>query len=236
MGGARLSLPSGWVAEAIVPQAPSQLRMPTWCLMPKPGPAPDSQDAAACAISLAAAPTGSGSSGLSVDTPGGMVGNPEFCSPQLAGTRSLLDYADTTFGTRPADYRRWLFECADGTHWSVEQYVADNAPGYVLSSSHATAAVHDIMKRIAGTAQLPAISRPLRLSDFGYVRSVSQSGDTYHVQLDRVVQGIPDVINNNPQTYGYDVPASALLAGKVPKVGALAQLQTNGVAVTWFFT
>jgi hypothetical protein len=236
VGGARLTLPEGWVAEAVVPASThSQLIMPTWCLMPESGPSPGSEDATTCAISISAAPTGSSTPQLSVDTPGGLVSNPEYCDPGHSQTKVLLDYSDTALGTRPADYRRWLFICADGTQWPVEQYVADNAPGFVLYSAHATAQVHEIMAEIAKTAQLPPISSPLRLSDFGIARSVTKTGSSYHVLVDRVVQGIPDLINNNPQTYAYDVPASAIL-GKAPTVGSLVELTTNGVDVTWFFT
>jgi hypothetical protein len=89
------------------------------------------------------------------------------------------------------------------------------------------------MAQIARTAELPPISAPLRLSEFGIVRSVTKSGNTYHLLIDRVVQGIPGLINNNPRTYAYDVPASVVL-GKVPMVGSLVELATNGVDVTWF--
>ena len=239
VGGARLTLPEGWVAEAIVPPAHSQLILPTWCLMRESGPSPTSptsQDAATCAISFSTVPTGSATPQLSVDTPGGLVSNPEYCDPGASQTSVLLDDSDSALGTRPADYRRWLFVCKDGTQWPIEQYVADNVPGYVLFSAHATAQVHEIVAEIARTAQLPAISAPLRLSDFGIVRSVTKSGSGYRILIDRVVQGIPSLINNNPQTYAYDVPATAILGGKPPTVGSLVELTTNGVDVTWFFT
>ena len=233
VGGARLTLPEGWVAEAIVPPAHSQLAMPTWCLMPQSGPSPSSRDDATCTISVSTGQMPSTALGLSVDTPGGFLSNPEFCGPGREATSVLLDYSDTYLGTRPADYRRWLFVCKDGTQWPIEQYVADNAPAYLLYSAHATAGVHEIMAQIAKTAQLPAISAPLRLSEFGIVRGVTKTGSGYHLLIDRVVQGIPGLINNNPQTYAYDVPASVVL-GKAPTVGSLVALATNGNDVTWF--
>jgi hypothetical protein len=168
---------------------------------------------------------------MSVDTPGGLVSNPEYCGPGGGVTNDLLAYSDTELGTRPADYRRWLFVCKDGTQWPIEQYVADNAPGYVLFSAHATAEMHGIMAEIARTAQLPAISAPLRLSDFGVLRSLTSAGGYYHILIDRVVQGIPGIINNNPQTYAYDVPAGVWPAGRTPKVGSLVGVSTDGTVV-----
>ena len=231
VGGARLTLPSGWVAEALPRTDLSGPIMPTWCLMSNAGPVPAMQDSATCTIAFSAAETGSATPQISVDTPGGLVSNPEYCGVGGGATTDLLDYSDTYIGTRPADQRRWLFICKDGSQVSIEQYVADNAPGYVLFSSHATAEVHGIMADIAKTAELPEISAPLRLSDFGIVRSVEPTAGGYHVLVDRVVQGVGGIINNNPQTYPYDVPA-ALLGGQAPKVGSLIGLTTNGAVVT----
>jgi hypothetical protein len=232
VGGATLTLPGGWVAEAIPGTAQSGPILHTWCLMPTAGPAPGSQNDAACTISFSAVDTGNATEALSVDTEGGLVSNPEYCGVGGGVTNDLLDYSDTYLGTRPADHRRWLFVCRDGSQVSIEQYVADNAPGYVLFSSHATAGVHGIMAEIARTAKLPEISSPLRLSDFGILRSVEPIANGYHVQLDRVVQGIGELINNNPQTYAYDIPAAILNSGYVPKVGDKVLLQTNGEVVT----
>ena len=149
---------------------------------------------------------------------------------RLVETDSLLAYADTQFGNRPADYRRWLFVCKDGTRSQVEQYVADNAPGYVLYSEHASDDVHTVMAQIAESAQLPEISAPRRLSDHGIVRSVSPIAGGYRIAIDRVVQGTDGVINNNPQTYEYDVPPAAVSGGP-PQIGKLVDLATNGTVV-----
>lgn len=157
LGGARLTLPAGWVAERVASSTQSHPILPTWCLMPHSGPAPASSDAANCTIAFSAAPTGPSAPALTVDTPGGLAGNPEYCDPAHPQTISLLGKQESTLGARPASYRNWLYACADGTRWPVEQYVVATAPAYVLYSSHATPAVHALMTNIAKTAQLPAI-------------------------------------------------------------------------------
>jgi hypothetical protein len=197
LGGARLTLPAGWVAEAVATTPNSHPILNTWCLMPHSVMAPASPDAAGCTIAFSAVPTGASTPQMSVDTPGGLVSNPEYCDPAHPQTVSLLGYQDSKMGTRPADYRNWLYACADGTRWPIEQYVADNAPGYVLYSSHATAAVHTVITNIAKTAQLPAITAPLRLSDFGIVRTLTATAGGDQITLDRVVRGTTRIINNN---------------------------------------
>lgn len=232
IGGAVLTLPAGWVVKPVVSPGAGRLIMPTWCLLPHDGPAPSSADQAACAIAVSVVPTGNQTPAMSVDTPGGLVSNPQFCGPGGISRNYPLGYADSALGTRPADYRRWPFVCKDGTRWSVEQYVADNAPGYVLYSAHATPAVHAVLAQVAKTAKLPAIAAPLRLSDFGILRSVQPHAGGYGITIDRVVQGIGGLINNNLRTYAYTVPAAAIPGGHVPPVGSLVQLTTNGTVVT----
>ena len=232
LGGAILTLPTGWVAEQVATTANSHSIVPTWCLMPHSAPAPAGPDAANCPIALRAVSTVSTPPQMSVDTPGGLVGNPEYCDPAHSQTVSLVGYQDSKIGARSADYRHWLYVCADGSQWPVEQYVADNVPGYVLYSSHATAAVHAVLTGIAQTAQLPGGTAPLRLSDFGIVRTVTAATGGYQITLDRVVRGTSGLINNNPQTYGYAVPAAAVVPGQSLKVGDLVELATNGTAVT----
>ena len=233
LAGAQLTLPAGWVAEPLAPPPHTLPVSNIWCLMPQAGPAPSSQDSPSCAITFAAPALGR--SGLSVDTPGGYVSNPEFCGAGQDASDQLLAYRDSQLGDRPADYRQWLFVCKDGTRWPVEQYVADNSPSFILYSSHADATVHDVMTTVAATAQLPGITAPLRLSEFGIIRTLSGYAGGYHVAVDRVVQGIPGLINNNPETYSYDVPERLLTPQDNPKIGDLVQLNTDGTAVTSFF-
>jgi hypothetical protein len=229
LAGASLTLPTGWVAKAELPSGNSRPILRTWCLVP--GPEHTTESSSTCAIAFSAVDTGNSTEALSVDTEGGLQSNPEYCGPDGIA-KEQLDYLDSQFGTRPADYRHWDYTCKDGTSWSIEQYVADNAPGYVLFSDHATAQVHGTMADIAKTAKLPAISAPLRLSDFGIVRSVEATTGGYHILLDRVVQGYGKLINNNPQTYPYDIPAAALGPGQILQVGDRIALQTNGEVVT----
>jgi hypothetical protein len=229
---AKVPLPAGWVAEPIAGTANTRPIVPVWCLMPHSAPAPSAIDAPGCTIAFSAVPTGAATPEMSVDTPGGLLSNPEYCDPAHPQTVSLLGYQDSTFGTRPASYRDWLYACANGTRWPVEQYVADNAPGYILYSSHATPAVHAVLTQIAKTAQLPAISAPLRLSDFGYVRSVTAIAGGHRITVDRVVRGVNGLINDSPQTFSYDVPSAAVPHGETLQVGDLVLVNTNGTAVT----
>ena len=169
---------------------------------------------------------------MSVDTPGGLVGNPEYCDPAHPQTVSLLGYQDGKLGTRPASYRNWLYACADGSRWTIKQYVADNVSAYVLYSSHVTPQVDRVLAAIAASAQLPAAYEPLRLSDLGIVRTLTVAAGTYHLTLDRVVRGPTGLINDSPQTYGYSVPAGTVLHGQLLHVGDLVELNTNGTIVT----
>jgi hypothetical protein len=66
-------------------------------------------------------------------------------------TEHLLGYAGTSFGGRPADYRRWQFGCKSCAHYQVEQFVVDSGPGYIAYSQHADAAIHSIMAQLAAT-------------------------------------------------------------------------------------
>jgi hypothetical protein len=228
----RLTLPAGWVAEPLASTASIRPIVPTWCLMPHSAATPSAIDSPGCTIAFMAVPAGVASTAMSVDTPDGMLSNPEYCDPRQTQTVRLLDYQDRKLGTRPASYRDWLYSCADGSRWPVEQYVADNAPAVVLYSSHSTPAVHAVLTQIAKTAQLPAISAPLRLSDLGYVRSVTAIAGGHRITLDRVVRSPGGLINDSPQTYVYDVPAAAVPNGETLQAGDLVQVNTNGTGVT----
>ena len=160
LGAAGLTLPAGWVAEPLVSTANSHPIVPTWCLMPHSAPTPASPDSAGCTIAFKALPTGAASPEISVSTPGGLVGNPEYCNPAQSQTVSLVTQQLRPFGIRLSDYRDWLYSCADGTRWPIEQYVASAAPAFVLYSSHATPAVHSVITQIARTASLPPTTTP----------------------------------------------------------------------------
>lgn len=209
--------------------------LPSWCIQPTSDPVRTARDSSDCPITFSNVPSGSNAPALSVDTAGGLASNPEYCGVGGVGsTFTLLDYADRTLGNRTADYRRWLYHCKDGTQWQIEQYVADNAPGYILFSEHADATVHDVMASIAESAQLPAISAPLRLSDYGIIRGFGQEAGGYRIALDRVIDGSTGTINNNPTIYPYDVPASAVPTGQTLKLGDRVELTTDGTTVTSF--
>lgn len=229
LGGAQLRLPAGWTATFLQPTANSSTVLPTWCLSPTPLPSQVYVGQLCAATFSKVLPQ----SKVSVDTEGGIESNPQYCGPGFQGTGSLLSYADSKLGNRPADYRRWLFNCNDGKRWQIEHYVADNAPGYILFSEHADLATHAALTSIAQSAVLPAMSGPLRLSDLGIVRTMTPlAGGGYHITVDRVVRGMKGLINNNPATYPYDVGPTAYPGGAPPRVGALINVFTNGTTVT----
>jgi hypothetical protein len=203
----------------------------TWCLSPAPLPSPV-HVGQHCPIRFSSVPP---RILLSVDTEGGIVSNPEYCGPGDQGTGTLVSYSDSKLGNRPADYRHWLFVCNDGKRWPIEQYVADNAPGYILFSDQADPTIHAALTSIAKSAVLPAMSGPLRLADLGIVRTMTPlAGGGYHITLDRVVRGLPGLINNNPATYPYDLPAASRPGGGPPRVGALIEVFTDGKKVTGY--
>jgi hypothetical protein len=173
--------------------------------------------------------------GLDPNVEGGWVGNPQYCGTGgPARQPGLLEYNDRTFGGRPADYRRWEFDCSNGTVYRIEQYVVASGPGYILFSERADAQVHQIMASIAATAAIAPQVTPLRYADTGIVRSVIHQADGYHIALDRVVigdRGGP--INKNAATYRYVIPDAVAAQWKLrPAVGLLLYLATDGYRVT----
>lgn len=232
MGNARLTLPAGWTSGLEHAKGLSSNIAPTWCLSPTPLPSPV-YVGQQCAAEFMTMPS---DVQMSVDTQGGIVSNPEYCRGYPYSAGQLLEYRDTMLGNRPADYRRWLFVCKDGTRWPIEQYVADNVQSFVLFSDQADSTIHAALTFIAQSAVLPAISGPLRRSDFGFARSVTPlTGGGYRVTIDRVVQGTDGVINNNPATYPYDIPAAAVHeAREAPQVGGLINIFTDGYSVTGY--
>jgi hypothetical protein len=235
VGTAKLSLPLGWVARAL----PDAGLPSSWCLMPRSQQLPADGDTSQCPIEFRQIADQPGPEDVSVDTTGGTVSNSEWCGQTTDYTEQLLDYGDRTFGGRQADYRRWRYVCPDGTR-NLEQYVVDNRPGYVLFSAHADASVHAVIEQMATNSQLPTQTSSLRYSDFGIIRSVQHHADGYHVTLDRVVQGVGTLINENPTTYSYVVPDKIVdtSSGARPitlAVGRILQLTTDGNQVNWVY-
>jgi hypothetical protein len=226
LGDATLSIPADWAARAW--SAVSSGNWPTWCLGPPPSAAN-----APCLVMFRETPRSSGL-GLDPNVEGGRASNPQYCGTGGPVRQpGLLEYDDRSFGGRPADYRRWQYNCANGTVYRIEQYVVATGPGYILSSEHADTLVHTVMANIASTASIPAQSASLRYADTGIVRSVSHQADGFHIALDRVVisgRGAP--INNNPATYPYTIPDPIAASSKlIPAVGELVFVGTDGFQV-----
>lgn len=225
LGTATLSIPRGWIARTLLPSG----GWPTWCLEPSTTPL----TSATCLVIFREVPTSWTGQALDPTTAGGWEGNSQYCGVGDASGRQpgLLDYGDRTFGVRPADYRRWQYNCASGTI-RVEQYVVATGPGFILFSERAGPKVHDAMATIAQTASVPAESTPLRYADTGIVRSVTHTPAGYQVTLDRVVSPSRPLINDNPATYPYMIPeAIAAKLNPAPSIGDLIFIATDGYRV-----
>jgi hypothetical protein len=227
LGAATLTIPRGWVARA----ATTFKEWPTWCLEPSTTPLTP----ATCLVMFREVPDSWTGQALDPTIEGGLSSNPEYCGVNGLSGRppDLLEYGDRTFGGRPADYRRWHYDCANGTIYLIEQYVVATGPGYVLFSEHAGSQVHEVMTTIAKTASVPARTTPLRYADTGFVRSVTHEGGSYQITLDRVVTSSRRTpINNNPATYPYVIPDATASDFKLaPAVGDLIFIATDGYQV-----
>jgi LPXTG-motif cell wall-anchored protein len=223
LGGAQLTLPAGWVAR------PHYTALPVWCLLPATAPTP--ADPADCPVEFSEILRGGGGLQFDVDLPGVLLPSRPPCLASGVTSERLLEYADTVFGGRWADHRRWEFGCHDGGVQQVEQYVVNNEPGYIAFSQHADAAIHAVLAQLAATSRLPAAYRALRYSDFGIVRSLSHHPDGYHLALDRVVDSAGTLINSNPATLPYVVPDIAIRSKRPIVVGDAVLLTTDGIGV-----
>jgi hypothetical protein len=229
LGGATLTLPSGWMARDYrrnaTPNAPQ-----VWCLTP----ASRSTAPGRCPMTFSTVDTQH--AGLATEIEGGFVANPEYCGRESTGGETFA--ADTRdFGGRSAQWRRWVITCRPTPRtWRIEQYVVPTGPGFVLFSAQATGAVREAMTSIVGSAQLPAQVAPLRLTDVGYVRSVARRPDGVHITLDRVAtDGGRKVINPSTRTYAYVVPTRQFDNGGYNGplgVGSRVYIGSNGTRVT----
>ena len=222
LGTATLSIPQGWVARP----AKSPKDWPTWCLEPSRTPVTPTT----CLVMFREVPDSWTGEALDPTIAGGMSSNPQYCGTGASQPKpGLLEYGDRPFGGRPADYRRWQYDCANGTTYRIEQYVVATGPGYILFSEHAESQVHDVMTTIATTASVPAQSAPVRYADTGIVRSVTHESDGYHITLDRVITAGRTPVNDNPATYPYVIPdAIASQMNPALAVGDLIFIATDG--------
>jgi hypothetical protein len=226
LGTATLSIPQDWVAR----RSTTSGDWPTWCL----GPSTTQPTPTNCPVMFREVPDSWTGQALDPTIEGGLSSNPQYCGTGSQPRRpGLREYGDRSFGGRPADYRRWQYDCANGTIYRIEQYVVATGPGYILFSEDAQSQVHDAMTAIAKTASVPAQSTPVRYADTGIVRSVTHETDGYHITLDRVVtSGGPKPINNSPATYPYVIPdAIASQFKPAVAVGNLVFIATDGYHV-----
>jgi hypothetical protein len=230
LGGARISLPTGWVArdyhEYLVPPS-GTLAAQQWCITPASLPARTKPGS--CPLTLGTIPPNGNP--VDVDTQGGWSSNPEYCgqSPSTESEQS----GDRDFGGRMADWRSWQIKCATGKQWNIEQDVVATGPGFILFSDQVDAAVHDTMSEIIANSTLPAQSLPVRFDDYGYIRSAVATSSGVRIALDRVVRGYPNR-NVNPQTYTYVIPTNLYNAAHA-HVGSLAALYSNGRTISEFY-
>jgi hypothetical protein len=239
VGGMTLSLPAGWVVTSKT-YTTGNGPMPgstVWCIDPVTAKG-------SCTISLTSA---GASSNLDVDIEGGYLSNPEYCfgDPTYVKTNHTLDAADVRlFGGRSAEYRAWTHTCTNpATVIHVEMYEVAYAPAWILYSELADTYVSAVMNWVAQHSVLPAQTRPLRLQDLGYLRSVKTVGTNYVIALDRVYSNPSSTageINNASTTYEYAIPVSLTDVNgtkiAAPTVGDRVLIATNGFSVTSYQT
>jgi hypothetical protein len=127
---------------------------------------------------------------ISIEIEGGVLANPEYCDAADGRfTRGLKDAREVTFGGRPADYRHWVWTCADRSVHEIAQYAVVNPVGYLLYSESANADVRGVMADIAAATTLPPATAPLRLYDQGRATSVTRVDGGWRIDLQRSVGG-----------------------------------------------
>ncbi len=236
--GATVVLPPGWGATPSSFATNDQRRYEQLCIDPVASHGSSNlYGSPDCTIFL----TTSGADWpIDTNIQGGYETNPSYCGASVVG-QPLKEYRDVTMGGRLAEYRRWVFTCSDGKNGAtIEQYQVPTVSSWVLWSEHAAdPAVHTALAAIAGSVTLPAATSSTRLADHGNVTAaVPQADGSTLIQLDRVIQGMP---NKSPAVYTYRVPAGLtfVLIG-LPKqdipasglVGRTVTLHTNGKVVT----
>jgi hypothetical protein len=235
LDGAALPLPRGWVARDYTryepPPVEGQVPQPDegWCLTPASTPV----KIGGCPIWFRSYAHPSVAHGplMDVDKRGGSYGDPhQVCVPGGA-TSSDLQAAETPFGGRMAEYRRWQYNCVTGPPFVAEQYVVPVRPAYIVFSEHVDATVHGVLEDLAKHASLPPSATALRYEDYGYVRSIVPDAGGVHVAIDRIVADLASS-DRDHATYSYFVPHAMYAAqAKSLKVGGLALVETDGTRV-----
>ncbi len=184
MDGAKVAVPAGWTATKIAQG---------WCL------APAGAVAGSCPISVRSYTAHHGAR-LDADIDGGFESKPQHC--EAGDTATLTKAATVTWGGREAELRAMSYPCGVKT----ATYVVPTWPSYVMYSDAATDDVRAAMATVARQSQLPAQSRPVRLTDFGVVESISPVSGGYRVVIDRAILTPGSRLRNDSRTtYTYTV-------------------------------
>lgn len=225
LGGARVALPSGWVARSLPGQS-----YPVWCVSPKS--AVPTASAADCTITFTAIP-GVPGNGFSSESGGSYDPGQQFCSAGATPTYNKV-FGFRDLGGRTADFRHWTFNCPDGTTVAISQYTVATGPAYILYSRHATAAVDAVLAGIATKSVLPAQRTTLRYEILGSIESRLHRSDGYAVvlrpwtrQADGQFVAVPGGVRQT-----YVIPNSLVPADVLPALTGLIQLTTDGTHVT----
>jgi hypothetical protein len=236
LGGATIAIPAGWQARdyaQYLPSGSSSIAAKKWCLTPSSQQV--STTPGACPVEFSEIAAKAAGNAIDVDTEGGFSSNPEYCAPGDQNVANVHS-TDTTFGGRAADSRRWHLGCRSGKSFDIEQYVVATGPGFILFYEHADDAMHATMAQIAARSTLPAATDAVRYYDHGYVRAIRQVTGGYQVSVDRVVPEGSSIVNNNPATYDYLIPAALYVDSKLPlTIGELITVNTDGTQVTMFY-
>lgn len=225
LAGANLYIPLGWVVTQA--DATNSAADHVWCFDP-------AGQSGQCTVTLSEVePATAAQNGLDVDTQGGWLSNPSFCSaPDVPGPDSL-DVADIRpLGGRDAEHRVWTLGCS-GRTIHVEQYEVAYAPAWILYSQLADSTVSAAMATIAQNSTLTPQTLPLRLTDYGDVVSEKTTTTGLDITIARqyVDPSQPSGVIDAHATASYTVPSS-VLGQSSPTVNGRVRITTDGTAVT----
>jgi hypothetical protein len=239
LGGARIVLPTGWVARPYSEYLKKGFGIgytQAWCLTPRSTPASTANNA--CPVTFGAM-TGRDVQ-LDPDEQGGLPANAEYC---FQGQRIASDVAQgdiRPFGGRLAFWYREDVRCTSSAapvHYA--QYVVAGTPAYILYTGTSNASTRSAMSSIAQHSTLPRQTSGLLLADIGRITRMTGSGSAVRLTLTRVYATGASAKNRYVdipgQTVSYTVTTALLHSGALQgpiRKGSIVKIQTNGTAVT----
>jgi hypothetical protein len=227
LGGAKLRLPVGWVADEVADphQYGSSVYSREWCLAPARSASSPSAD---CPLQFGpVAP---------VSTSGVPVNGNVPLGTQLGGRQSSCPVSDfsgeSSAGLPSLGQRGWLNRAWQGRcheqPLSIQQYVVNTAPGYLLFSNQRTPELDAAMAEITQYASLPAQNAPLLLYDMGVVRAVTPQSIGYRMTIAPIIREGGNWMPSGEADRSYQISPAEL---KYALVGTKVGVTTDGAEV-----